>query len=59
MIRQGASWIAEANEGLEHWMEKKGFGTIDDFRGKFNASDPENADRLMRTQFIRHFSEVH
>ena len=40
-------------------MEKKGFGTIEDFRGKLNASDPENADRLMRTQFIRHFSEVH
>lgn len=59
VIRQGASWIAEANEGLEHWMEKKGFGTIEDFRGKLNASDPENADRLMRTQFIRHFSEVH
>ena len=59
IIRKGAGWISEANEGLKLWQEKKGFGGIDDYKGKLNASEPENYDKLIRTQFIRHFSEVH
>ena len=59
VIRNGASWISEANEGLRRWQEEKGFASIEAYRGRLNASDPENADCLMRTQFIRHFSEVH
>ena len=59
IIRNGAKWITEANEGLSAWMKGKSFGAIADFRGKMNASDPENADKLFRTQFLKYFSSVH
>ncbi len=59
VIRQGASWISEANTALEQWQQDKGFGAISEYRGRMNASDPDHADKLMRTQFIRYFSEVH
>lgn len=59
IIRQGAQWIAETNEGLKKWQDDKGFASPEDYKGRLNASDPDNADKLMRTQFIKHFSEVH
>lgn len=59
IIKQGASWITEANSGVKSWMEGKGYKTIDDFRGALNATDPENAEKLFRTQFLKYFSEVH
>lgn len=59
IIRNGASWITEANDGLAGWMKRKSYESICDFKGKMNASDPENADRLMRTQFLKYFSSVH
>lgn len=59
IIKNGAGWIAEANEGLSTWMKGKAYGSIADIKGKMNASDPENADRLMRTQFLKYFSSVH
>lgn len=59
IIKNGAAWITEANEGLADWMKRKSYDSICDFKGKMNASDPENADRLMRTQFLKYFSSVH
>ena len=58
IIKQGAGWIAEANEGIKCWQDSKGFGSIEDYRGKLNASDPDHYDKLIRTQFIKNFSEV-
>ena len=59
IIREGASWITAANEGLAAWQESKGFASIADYKGKMNASDPDNAEKLARTQFIKNFSQVH
>lgn len=59
IIRSGAGWISEANAGFAAWMERQSFESVDDFKGRMNASDPENADKLMRTQFLKYFSAVH
>ena len=59
IIRGGASWISEANAGLEKWQQDNGYESVNDFKGKLNAAEPENADKLMRTQFLKYFSEVH
>lgn len=59
IIQNGAEWITQAISGLEAWQERKGFGSIADYRGKMNASDPEHADRLMRTQFLKYFGNIH
>lgn len=59
IMKNGAEWIEEANKGVEAWQDEKGYSSSDDYRGKMNAADPEHADRLMRTQFLKYFSEVH
>lgn len=59
IIKDGAKWISEANSGVKNWMESKGYESIEDFRGALNASDPENAEKLFRIQFLKYFSEVH
>ena len=59
IIRQGAAWISEANAALEQWQASKGYDCICDYKGKMNAAEPENADKLLRTQFLKYFSDVH
>ena len=58
VIRDGASWISQANEGLAAWQKEKGYLNPAEYKGKLNASDPDHADKLMRTQFIKYFSAV-
>lgn len=59
IIKNGPEWISQALEGLEQWQERKGFANIEIYRGKMNASEPENSDRLHRTQFMKYFSNIH
>lgn len=59
VMKNGAKWIKETNEALAAWQKEKGYGSINEYKGKMNASDPDHADRLMRTQFLKYFSEVH
>lgn len=59
VIKGGAQWITETLDGLLKWQEGKGFESVSAYKGKMNASDPDNADKLMRTQFLKYFSEVH
>ena len=59
IIKEGANWITQANAGIQTWLEGKGYEAIKDCRGLLNASDPENAEKLLRTQFLKYFSEVH
>ena len=41
------------------FKKEKGYESVNDYKGKLNAAEPENADKLMRTQFLKYFSEVH
>jgi dihydroorotate dehydrogenase (fumarate) len=59
IMKNGAGWISQTNEALAAWQKEKGYGTTNDYKGKMNASDPEHANRLTRTQFLKYFSEVH
>jgi len=58
IIKEGPAWISGALEGLEKWQGSKGFGSIESYMGKMNASDPEHSDKLLRTQFIKYFSKI-
>jgi len=59
IMKNGPEWITRTNEALSAWQKEKGYEAINSYKGKMNASDPEHADRLMRTQFLKYFSEVH
>ena len=53
---RGCGVFAEMNGFLAEWMERKGFGVIDDFQGRLSYASVGNADLYERAQFIRHFS---
>ena len=59
IMKNGPEWITRTNEALSAWQKEKGYEAIISYKGKMNASDPEHADRLMRTQFLKYFSEIH
>lgn len=59
IMKNGPEWITRTNEALSAWQKEKGYEAINEYKGKMNASDPEHADRLMRTQFLKYFSEIH
>lgn len=57
MYEQGIGVIRNMNHFLDRWMEKKSYGTIDEFRGKLSYADIDNASRYERVQFMKYFSE--
>ena len=45
------------NHFLNSWMNKKGFKSIDEFRGKLSYADVLHAERYERAQFMKYFSD--
>lgn len=56
MYEQGLSAIRDINGTIAQWMERKGFKTIEEFRGKMSYADAGHAERYERAQFIKYFS---
>lgn len=56
LYEQGDSWVGKAIENLEDWMMRHGYDSIDEFRGRMNASNSEAAEQLERMQFLKFFS---
>lgn len=54
----GAQWIAPAIEAVEAWQQKQGYDEVAEYRGKMNARDPEHAERLLRTQFLKYMGTI-
>jgi dihydroorotate dehydrogenase (fumarate) len=54
----GVEYMKQLNQGLEEWMQKKGYTSIDQFRGKLAVKSNETASLAMRSQFMRYFAEI-
>lgn len=54
----GVEYMKQLNQGLEEWMQKKGYASIDQFRGKLAVKSNETASLAMRSQFMRYFAEI-
>lgn len=54
----GVDYMKQLNQGLEEWMQKKGYTSIDQFRGKLAVKSNETASLAMRSQFMRYFAEI-
>jgi len=52
IYKNGFSYIRQILEELEIWMRKKGFDSIDDFRGLINK-DPHNSATWERIHFMK------
>ena len=50
-------FIGQATRFLSAWMERKGFESINQFKGKLNAKDIHGINMFERTQFLKYFSK--
>jgi dihydroorotate dehydrogenase (fumarate) len=55
IYKYGGERIAEMLHELETWMDKQGFGTIDDFRGRLSQEKGNNPAAFERVQFMKYF----
>ena len=52
LYEKGLDVIRPMLKEIGNWMDKKGFATVDDFRGKLNFSTTGSPDIYLRTQFM-------
>ncbi len=52
----GKEYAGQMIMALEEWMDKHGFNTIDECRGKMSYSHIDNPAAYERTQFMKHFA---
>jgi len=55
IYKQGDAVIRQMLTGVETWMKKQGYYTIDEFKGKFNSEDSEHHNFFERVQFMKYF----
>ncbi|MFO8054962.1 MAG: dihydroorotate dehydrogenase-like protein [Bacteroidales bacterium] len=58
LYKEGFGKIKEMLNQLETWMDKKGYSTIDEFRGKMSQKEIDNPATYERVQFMKHFSGI-
>lgn len=58
LYRNGVDYMRQLNEGMQAWMQRKGYNSIDQFRGKLAVSPVEKASLVMRSQFMRYFADI-
>jgi len=58
LYKNGIGTIAQLNQGLNAWMEKKGYNSLSQFRGKLAVQPNDKASVAMRTQFMKYFAEI-
>lgn len=56
LYKEGANAIREAQIGLGQWMQRKGYHSVKEFRGRLNAKDISSATLFERMQFMKYFS---
>ncbi len=55
LYRNGMGRIGELITEMEKWMSAKGYGKVDDFRGKMSQSNTDDPAALERVQFMKYF----
>jgi dihydroorotate dehydrogenase (fumarate) len=53
--KNGTGYVAELLKGLEHWMQKKNYDSIEAFKGKLSFDRAANPAIYERAQFLSHF----
>ncbi|RKX92505.1 MAG: dihydroorotate oxidase [Spirochaetes bacterium] len=53
LMNEGLDTISEIRNYLSEWMDGKGFGSIDDFRGKLSQSSSEHPESYERSQYVK------
>jgi len=56
IYQNGPQIITESLEQLKAWMEKKGYNSLKDFKGKLNSAAIGDPTMYERTQFMKYYS---
>jgi dihydroorotate dehydrogenase (fumarate) len=56
IYKNGKKQVKKMLEEVESWMDKNGYDTLDDFRGKLTQIKTENPAAYYRMQFMKHFA---
>ncbi len=56
LYNKGIPFLREMNKQIENWMDRKGFGSVEEFRGKLNWHNYNKPIVFERTQFMKYFS---
>ncbi|MGL5317594.1 MAG: dihydroorotate dehydrogenase-like protein [Bacteroidales bacterium] len=56
IYQEGNEVVNQMAVCLEEWMQKHGFKSISDFRGKLNSKDISDANYYERTQFLKYLT---
>ncbi len=58
LYESGIESINELLSGLEKWMDKKGFSSLEQFKGKASSKNAGNPAVFERIQFMKHFAGI-
>jgi dihydroorotate dehydrogenase (fumarate) len=58
LYKNGPGYIATLMQGLEKWMDDKGYERLDDFRGVLSYGTGENPAAFERIQFMKQFGGI-
>jgi dihydroorotate dehydrogenase (fumarate) len=58
LYKNGIDTLRQLNDGLQAWMQRKGYDEIKQFRGKLAVQPNDKASVAMRTQFMKYFAEI-
>ena len=58
LYKNGIDTLRTLNEGLQQWMQGKGYDSIAQFRGKLAVQPNDKASVAMRTQFMKYFAKI-
>jgi dihydroorotate dehydrogenase (fumarate) len=59
LYRKGVEQTKIILDELADWMVKKGFNSIEEFRGKMNSRHIPDSSMYERSQFMKYFSSRH
>ncbi len=57
LYKNGMSYIQEMLKTVEAWMEKKGYNSLSEFRGKMSQAKSINPAAYERVQFMKYFGD--
>lgn len=58
LYQNGIDYISTITAAMERWMARNNFDTIEQFRGKLNASQRKDSTIYERAQFMKYFSSA-
>ncbi len=56
LYKDGIGSVAGILKNIELWMDKRGYVSVDEFRGSVHHEPTENSERFERVQFMKYFS---